>query len=170
MRLIVGDSRKGYRTLMKEGIHPKYYPDAKVVCSCGATWTTGSTVELIRTDVCSNCHPFFTGEQRIIDTAGQVDRYHKRVKQRDLHEAEEKARIELALRKRREALLRQQIEALDLGDRVHKLLVDAGIVRIGDLLEKMEESETALQSIEGLGARSIREIKERLQMLGLITE
>jgi len=155
---------------MKEGIHPKYYPDAKVVCSCGATWTTGSTVELIRTDVCSNCHPFFTGEQRIIDTAGQVDRYHKRVKQRDLHEAEEKARVELALRKRREALLKQQIEALDLGDRVHKLLVDAGMVSIGDLLEKMEEGEAALQSIEGLGARAIREIKERLQMLGLITE
>ncbi|MGC8877875.1 MAG: 50S ribosomal protein L31 [Anaerolineae bacterium] len=155
---------------MKEGIHPKYYPDAKVVCSCGATWTTGSTVELIRTDVCSNCHPFFTGEQRIIDTAGQVDRYHKRVKQRDLHEAEEKARVELALRKRREALLKQQIEALDLGDRVHKLLVDAGMVSIGDLLEKMEEGEATLQSIEGLGARAIREIKERLQMLGLITE
>lgn len=155
---------------MKEGIHPKYYPNAKVVCSCGATWTTGSTVELIRTDVCSNCHPFFTGEQRIIDTAGQVDRYHKRMKQRDLHEAEEKARLELALRKRREALLRQQIEALDLGDRVHKLLVDAGMVTIGDLLKKMEEGEAALQSIEGLSARSIREIKERFQMLGLITE
>lgn len=155
---------------MKEGIHPKYYPNAKVVCSCGATWTTGSTVELIRTDVCSNCHPFFTGEQRIIDTAGQVDRYHKRMKQRDLHEAEEKARLELALRKRREALLRQQIEALDLGDRVHKLLVDAGMVTIGDLLKKMEEGEAALQSIEGLSARSIREIKERFQMLGLTTE
>jgi large subunit ribosomal protein L31 len=155
---------------MKEGIHPKYYPNAKVVCSCGATWTTGSTVELIRTDVCSNCHPFFTGEQRIIDTAGQVDRYHKRVKQRDLHEAEEKARLELALRKRREALLRQQIEALDLGDRVHKVLVDAGMVTIGDLLKKMEEGDAALQSIEGLSARSIREIKERLQMLGLTTE
>jgi large subunit ribosomal protein L31 len=155
---------------MKEGIHPKYYPNAKVVCSCGATWTTGSTVELIRTDVCSNCHPFFTGEQRIIDTAGQVDRYHKRVKQRNLHEAEEKARLELALRKRREALLRQQIEALDLGDRVHKVLVDAGMVTIGDLLKKMEEGDAALQSIEGLSARSIREIKERLQMLGLTTE
>ncbi len=154
---------------MKEGIHPKYYPDAKVVCSCGATWTTGSTVPMIRTDVCSSCHPFFTGEQRIIDTAGQVDRYHKRVKQRSLHEAEEKARTELALRKRREALLRQQIEALDLGDRVHKLLVDAGMVSIGDLVKRLDEGgEAALQGIEGLGARSIREIKERLQMLGLV--
>ncbi|MGQ9501850.1 MAG: DNA-directed RNA polymerase subunit alpha C-terminal domain-containing protein [Anaerolineae bacterium] len=67
-------------------------------------------------------------------------------------------------------MLRQQIEALDLGDHIHKLLVDAGMVRIGDLLKKMEEGEAALQSIEGLGARAIREIKERLQMLGLITE
>ena len=59
---------------MKEGIHPTYYPDAVVTCACGNTWTTGSTIAEIRTDVCSNCHPFYTGEQRIVDTAGQVDR------------------------------------------------------------------------------------------------
>ena len=50
---------------MKPGIHPKYYPDAKAVCSCGNSWTVGSTVPTIRTDVCSACHPFFTGSQRL---------------------------------------------------------------------------------------------------------
>ena len=67
---------------MKEGIHPTYYPNAKVICSCGATWLTGSTVEEIRTDVCSTCHPFYTGEQRIVDTAGQVERFMKRLERR----------------------------------------------------------------------------------------
>jgi large subunit ribosomal protein L31 len=153
---------------MKQGIHPKYYSDAKVTCSCGATWTTGSTVELIRTDVCSSCHPFFTGEQRIVDAAGQVDRFHKRMKRQSLHEAEEKARTELALRKREQALLKQQIEALDLSERVHKILVDADIVNIGDVVKQLERGDSTLLALEGLGARSVQEIKDRLQMLGLL--
>lgn len=64
---------------MKKGIHPEYYEDAQVVCACGTTWTTGSTRKTIHTDVCSACHPFFTGEQRIVDTAGQVDRFIRRL-------------------------------------------------------------------------------------------
>lgn len=65
---------------MKQGIHPKYYPNAIVICACGNTWTTGSTKPELRTDVCSRCHPFFTGEQRIVDTTGQVDRFMKRLR------------------------------------------------------------------------------------------
>jgi large subunit ribosomal protein L31 len=68
---------------MKKDIHPKYYPNAVVRCSCGNTFTVGSTKEEIRTDVCSACHPFFTGEQRIVDTAGQVERFLKRLERRD---------------------------------------------------------------------------------------
>lgn len=64
---------------MKPGIHPTWYPDAVVTCACGNTWTTGSTKKEIHTDVCSKCHPFFTGEQRIVDTAGQVERFMKRI-------------------------------------------------------------------------------------------
>src|SRR5512135_42493 len=68
------------RTLkMKAKIHPKYYPEAKVICACGNTWTTGATIPEIKVDVCSACHPFFTGEQRIVDTAGQVDRFMRRL-------------------------------------------------------------------------------------------
>lgn len=66
---------------MKEGIHPKYYPQAIVRCACGNTWTTGSTKPEITTDVCSKCHPFFTGEQRIVDSEGQVDRFYRRLRQ-----------------------------------------------------------------------------------------
>lgn len=64
---------------MREKIHPTYYHDTQVTCACGNTWTTGSTKKTIRTDVCSACHPFFTGEQRIVDTAGQVERFMKRL-------------------------------------------------------------------------------------------
>jgi large subunit ribosomal protein L31 len=67
---------------MKEGIHPKYFSDAQVICACGNTWTTGATQKEIRTDVCSACHPFFTGEQRIVDTAGQVERFMRRLEKK----------------------------------------------------------------------------------------
>ena len=63
----------------REGIHPPYYPDAQVTCACGTTYTIGSTVKELRTDICSACHPFYTGEQRIVDTAGQVDRFMRRL-------------------------------------------------------------------------------------------
>ena len=67
---------------MKDKIHPKYYPNATVTCACGNSWTTGATQEEIRTDVCSACHPFFTGEQRIVDTAGQVERFMRRLEKK----------------------------------------------------------------------------------------
>ncbi|MEO5953536.1 MAG: 50S ribosomal protein L31 [Chloroflexia bacterium] len=63
---------------MKTGIHPKYVV-ATVSCACGHTWQTMSTQSVIKTDLCSNCHPFFTGEQRIVDTAGQVERFLRRM-------------------------------------------------------------------------------------------
>ena len=155
---------------MKQGIHPKYYPEAKVICSCGATWTTGSTVEVLRTDVCSSCHPFFTGEQRIIDAAGQVDRFQQRMKRQTLLEAEQRAREELSLRRREQSVLNQQIEALELSDRVHKALANVGMVRIGDLVEKLKEGDKELLALEGVGPKAVEEIKEQLQLLGLVAE
>ena len=65
---------------MKDKIHPKYYPDAKVTCSCGNTFTIGSTRKTLKVELCSQCHPFFTGEQRMIDTAGRVERFKQRYK------------------------------------------------------------------------------------------
>lgn len=62
---------------MKEKIHPNYV-QANVVCSCGNTFVTGSTKANMKVDVCSKCHPFYTGEQRIVDTQGRVDRFRKR--------------------------------------------------------------------------------------------
>jgi large subunit ribosomal protein L31 len=74
---------------MKDKIHPKYYPNAVVRCACGNTWVTGSTAPEVRTDVCSACHPFFTGEQRIVDSEGRVDRFYRRLRQAQTAQAEE---------------------------------------------------------------------------------
>ncbi len=64
---------------MKDGIHPKYFQATVVCASCGTTFTVGSTRPDLRVDVCSNCHPFFTGKQTIVDTTGQVERFQRRL-------------------------------------------------------------------------------------------
>jgi large subunit ribosomal protein L31 len=153
---------------MKEGIHPKYYPNATVICSCGNTWTTGSTVEVIRTDVCSACHPFFTGEQRIVDTAGQVDRYQKRLERFEKHVAEEQTRLDQASLKERETLLKQQVEALDLSERVNKALVEGGLASIGDVVKKLEAGDRELLAVDGVGPKALEEVKGRLEAIGLV--
>jgi large subunit ribosomal protein L31 len=60
---------------MKAKIHPKWYEDAKVVCACGNTFTVGASIPEIRVEVCSNCHPFYTGQMKYVDTAGRVDAF-----------------------------------------------------------------------------------------------
>lgn len=64
---------------MKKDIHPEYYPKAKVVCACGNTFTTGSTVAEINTEICSLCHPFYTGKQKLLDDRGRVERFQRLV-------------------------------------------------------------------------------------------
>jgi len=65
---------------MKPKIHPQYFTDAKVICACGNTFTIGSTRKVVKVELCSKCHPFFTGEQRVIDTLGRVERFKRRYK------------------------------------------------------------------------------------------
>lgn len=67
---------------MKEKIHPEYV-QATVQCACGNSWETRSTKERLHVEVCSRCHPFFTGEQRIVDTAGRVERFKRRYGMKD---------------------------------------------------------------------------------------
>lgn len=63
---------------MKEKIHPKFYEDAQVTCSCGNVFTTGSTRKTVKVELCSACHPFYTGSKRMVDTAGRVERFKQR--------------------------------------------------------------------------------------------
>jgi len=63
---------------MKDKIHPKYFDECKITCGCGHTFTTGSTREKIAVEICSACHPFFTGTQKFVDTAGRVEKFQKK--------------------------------------------------------------------------------------------
>jgi len=145
---------------MKKEIHPEFYPDAQVICSCGNTWTTGSTKKVIRTDVCSKCHPFFTGEQRIVDTEGQVDRFYKKLQAREQYIADVEARQSAR------TTLDRPITDLELGSRATDVLAKAGIVNVGQVLEKMAEGESVLLAIEGFGRKSLVDLKKRLRQYG----
>ena len=77
---------------MKTKGHPKWYPDARVSCACGAQFTTGSTSQTISVEVCSNCHPLWTGQQKFLDTAGRVEKFNQRAAMADKKKAEAAAR------------------------------------------------------------------------------
>jgi len=146
---------------MKEAIHPKYFPNAKVICAtCGNTWTTGSTQEVIHTDMCNNCHPFYTGQQRLVDTEGQVDRFYKKLEARDKHTAE------IAAREAAKSSPDQPVSALELGARAEKALMEAGITTIAQAVEKLSAGDEALLAVSGFGRKSLIDMKKRLRARG----
>ncbi len=64
---------------MKKDIHPIYYPKARVTCTCGSSFVVGSTKEFMETEICANCHPFYTGKEKIVDKTGQVQKFRERL-------------------------------------------------------------------------------------------
>ncbi len=146
---------------MKKDIHPEFYPDATVICSCGNTWKTGSTQKEIRTEVCSKCHPFFTGEQaRLIDIEGQVDRFYKKLQAREEFIADEK-------RKQDEKTSPDRtVEELELGKRATEALAEAGMTNVGQILEKLEAGEAAMLELPGIGRKTLIDVKKKLRSLG----
>ena len=146
---------------MKTDIHPTYYEDATVTCACGNTWKTGSTQKEIRVEICSNCHPFFTGEMnRIVDTEGQVDRFFKKLQARQDYVAEKKARESAKVSPER------PVAELELGKRPTDALAKAGIKKVGQLMNKMAEGEEAVLAISGFGQKSLIDAKKKLRALG----
>ena len=146
---------------MKENIHPNWFAEARVTCACGNTWVTGATIPEIRTDICSACHPFYTGEQRIVDTEGQVDRFMKRLQMRDQirQDAEERvaARTSPTL----------PLSELEVGKRFVTLFADNGIEVVGDFIRKLEEGgDEALLEIPGVGRKVLADIKKMLRNRG----
>ncbi len=147
---------------MKQGIHPTYYTDAKVTCaSCGNTWTTGSTKKEIRVEICSKCHPFFSGESaRMVDIEGQVDRFYKKLQVRQAYVDDKKTRAESKVSPKR------PIAELELGTRPTTAFDKAGIKEVGQFLAKLSEGEAAVLAIEGFGRKSLIDIKKKLRSLG----
>jgi large subunit ribosomal protein L31 len=145
---------------MKENLHPTYFTQAKVVCACGNTWFTGSTVDEIYTDVCSQCHPFYTGEQRIVDTEGQVDRFYKKLQARQDFIEEQQTREDA------KTSPDTPISELELGTRVESTLAKAGITNVGDALVRMEKGDQAMLDIDGFGRKSLADLKRSLKRKG----
>jgi large subunit ribosomal protein L31 len=79
---------------VKTQVHPKWHPEAQVSCACGAQFTTGSTTPKISVEVCSNCHPLWTGQQKFLDTAGRVEKFNQRVAMAEKKKAETATRRE----------------------------------------------------------------------------
>lgn len=84
---------------MKPGIHPTYFKEATITCSCGSVLETGSTVETMHTEICSQCHPFYTGKKKFIDTTGRVDRFKKLAEK---SEAKQVSRLKISKAKKAE--------------------------------------------------------------------
>lgn len=147
---------------MKADIHPTYYPDAKVTCaSCGTTWTTGSTKKELRVDICSNCHPFFTGEaSRILDIEGQVDRFYKKLSVRQSYVEQQKVKEEL------KGSPERPIADLGLASRAVEALSKAGITNVGQFLDKLSAGNEAVLGIPGFGQASLTAAKKKLRSLG----
>lgn len=146
---------------MKTGIHPNLF-ESKVTCaSCGKTWTTLSTKKELRVDVCSNCHPFFTGESaRILDVEGQVDRFYKKLSARQTYVERQKAKEEAA------TSLERSVEDLALTPRATEALKKAGILNVGQMLEKLREGSAAMLAISGFGQSALTASKKKLRAMG----
>jgi len=147
---------------MKTDIHPTYYTDATVTCaSCGKTWTTGSTKKELRVDICSNCHPFFTGESsRLLDIEGQVDRFYKKLSARQTYVEQQQAKEEL------KGSPDRPIADLLLPARAQDALAKGGIENVGQLLEKLKDGNEAVLAIVGFGQASLTAAKKKLRSLG----
>ena len=146
---------------MRKGIHPTYYPDAKVVCSCGNTWTTGSTRKEIHTEVCSKCHPFFTGQQqRLIDIEGQVDRFYKKLQARQDFVDQKKAR------ETSKTSMDRKVSEIGLPARATEALEKAGLTTVGQVIAKLGEGEAAILAVEGFGRKSLIDMKKSLRSMG----
>lgn len=146
---------------MKEGLHPEYFREATVICACGNTWTTGATIAQIKTDICAACHPFYTGEQRVVDTEGRVEGFLKKIRRREeLLNQQEREREE-----RRSPTL--PISDLDIGSRYEKVLAEAGFNTAGDILEAMNKGgDAALLDVKGFGQKGLIDLKQRLKSRG----
>ena len=148
---------------MKQGIHPKYYPEAKVACSCGNNWTVGATVPSIRTDVCHACHPFFTGEQRIVDTEGQVERFYQRLERR------EEIQSQIQAHQQAVASGAVPVTELELSSRTIKILQNQNLNTVADLVTQLQAGDDTLLDIQGFGQKSLIDVKKRLRAGGYIS-
>lgn len=150
---------------MKEGIHPEWYPDAEVICDGEVIMTVGATQPKIVLDIWSGTHPFYTGQARLIDTEGQVDRFMRRLQRI----TEIKEDVETSAKDEKSDPRSGAIESLELGDRSENALKSAGLTTIGDVLNLFNEGgEDALLALQGIGQTAVIAIKRYFRSENLI--
>lgn len=147
---------------MKQEIHPKWYPDAKVVVDGEVIMTVGSTQPELRVEIWSGTHPFYTGTQRLIDTEGQVDRFMRRLQKREELVKEEEVIEEKA------KPVNLTVDGIGLNTRATKALQTADVTTVGDVLALLNQGEDALLALPGIGQRALIDIKRFLRTEGLI--
>ncbi len=147
---------------MKKDIHPTWYPDAEVIVEGETVMTVGSTKPQLKVEIWSGSHPFYTGQQRLIDTEGQVDRFLRRLQRRE--------EIQAALEEEVEERTPENfsVEEMSLSPRATNALIEAGHTTVGDVLALFNESEDLLLAIQGVGQRALIDIKRYLRAEGLI--
>lgn len=147
---------------MKKDIHPKWYPNAKVLVEGEEVMTIGATRPEIRVEIWSGTHPFYTGTQRLIDTEGQVDRFMRRLQRRE--EIVKQQEVQEA----QSTPTNLSVDAMSLGTRAEKALQDANVTTVGDVLQLLEQGEDALLALPGIGQKALIDIKRFLRAEGLI--
>ncbi len=146
-------------------IHPEWYPEAEVVCDGEVVMTIGATQPRIVVDVWSGTHPFYTGEARMLDTEGQVDRFMRRLQRRNEMAAEaEVVEVEDKTDPRN-----YTVDAFELGKRGENALLNADLTTVGDVLALYEEGgEDALLALQSVGQQAVIAIKRYMRAEGLI--
>jgi large subunit ribosomal protein L31 len=147
---------------MKKDIHPEWYPDAKVIVEGEVVMTVGATKPELSVEIWSGTHPFYTGQQRLVDTEGQVDRFMRRLRKRE--EIQTSIEVEEAQRD----ISNFSVEEMELGTRATNALKEAGVETVGEVLARLEEGEDALLSIMGIGQKALIDIKRYLRAEDLI--
>lgn len=147
---------------MKEDLHPEWYPEAEVVVNGEVVMRVGATKPRLNVEIWSGTHPFYTGQQRLLDTEGQVERFLRRLQRREEmvteDVAEEEQRSPLAL----------SIDEIGLPTRAATALRNEGLTTVGDIFERYQQGEDALLAITGVGQRALIDIKKFLRAEGLI--
>jgi large subunit ribosomal protein L31 len=147
---------------MKKDIHPEWYPDAEVIVNGEVVMRVGSTQPQLNVEIWSGTHPFYTGQQRLLDTEGQVERFLKRLQRREQmlseQEEEEETQSPLAL----------SIEEMGLATRAENAMKEEGLTTVGDVYERLQQGEDALLAISGVGQRALIDVKKFLRAEGLI--
>jgi large subunit ribosomal protein L31 len=147
---------------MKENIHPKWYPEAKVIVNGEVVMTVGSTRPELSVEIWSGTHPFYTGQQRLVDTEGQVERFMRRLQRREDIVTETQAQRDS------QSPLALPVDELPITSRAAKALQSAGIMTVSDIVARLEEGDDALLAVNGFGQKALIDVKKFLRSQELV--